>query len=89
MPFFARQTRITFKRVGLTDPVSLADYRAHGGLKGLQRALSMTQDAIVTEVLESGLRGRGGAGSPTGIKWRTVMLTPATQKIHCCECRRR
>jgi formate dehydrogenase iron-sulfur subunit len=80
VPFFARQTRITFKRVGLTDPVSLADYRAHGGLKGLQRALSMTQDAIVTEVLESGLRGRGGAGFPTGIKWRTVMLTPATQK---------
>jgi formate dehydrogenase iron-sulfur subunit len=79
-PFLARQTRITFKRCGITDPLSLDEYRAHGGLKGLQRALSMTQAAIVDEVTNSGLRGRGGAGFPTGIKWRTTMQAVADQK---------
>ncbi len=84
VPFFARQTRVTFSRCGLTDPVSLPDYKAFGGLVGLQRALGMDAAAIVDEVTRSGLRGRGGAGFPTGIKWRTVMQAPAAQKYIVC-----
>jgi formate dehydrogenase iron-sulfur subunit len=70
-----RQTRLTFARCRVIDPLSLADYRAHGGYKGLERALSLGSEAIIEEVLQSGLRGRGGAGFPTGIKWRTVAQT--------------
>ncbi len=84
VPFFARQTRVTFSRCGITDPVSLADYRAYGGLAGLSRALGMDGPAIVDEVTKSGLRGRGGAGFPTGIKWRTVMLAHSPQKYIVC-----
>ncbi len=84
VPFFARQTRVTFSRCGLTDPVSIADYRAFGGLLGLERALGMGREAIVDEVTKSGLRGRGGAGFPTGIKWRTVMGAEAAQKYIVC-----
>ncbi|KQT85731.1 NADH-quinone oxidoreductase subunit NuoF [Aurantimonas sp. Leaf443] len=72
-PFLAGQTRLTFKRCGLTDPLSIEDYEAHGGLKGLRRAIAMTAAEIGAEVLASGLRGRGGAGFPTGIKWKTVL----------------
>ncbi len=79
-----RQQRLTFARVGVTDPLSLADYRAHNGLKGLEKALSLTGAAIVEEVRESGLRGRGGAGFPTGIKWKTVHDAKATQKYIVC-----
>jgi len=84
IPFFARQTRLTFARVGLIDPLDLADYEAHGGLAGLRRALSMTAVAIVDEVKASGLRGRGGAGFPTGIKWDTVRLAEADRKYIVC-----
>jgi formate dehydrogenase iron-sulfur subunit len=84
VPFFARQTRVTFSRCGLTDPVSIADYKAFGGLLGLERALGMGREAIVDEVTKSGLRGRGGAGFPTGIKWRTVMGAQAAQKYIVC-----
>ena len=84
VPFFARQTRVTFSRAGLTDPVSLADYRAYGGLAGLIRALGMTGPDIVEELVKSGLRGRGGAGFPTGIKWRTVMQAHSPQKYIVC-----
>jgi formate dehydrogenase iron-sulfur subunit len=84
MPFFARQTRLTFARCGLTDPLSLADYEAHGGLEGLKRAIGMSQDDIIDEVKLSGLRGRGGAGFPTGIKWDTVRLAHAPQKYIVC-----
>lgn len=80
IPFFARQTRLTFKRCGITDPLSLDDYRVHGGLEGLARALAMTPAGIVAEITESGLRGRGGAGFPTGIKWKTVLETGADRK---------
>ena len=59
IPFFARQTRLTFERCGVIDPLSLADYEAHGGLEGLKRAIGMSQDAIIDEVKTSGLRGRG------------------------------
>ncbi len=75
-----RQTRLTFARCGVVDPRSLEDYRAHGGCRGLTRALSLGPQAIVEEVVQSGLRGRGGAGFPTGIKWRTAAQTQAPQK---------
>ena len=84
IPYFARQTRLTFARVGVIDPVSVADYRAHGGYAGLERALAMEPLAIVEQVKASGLRGRGGAGFPTGIKWHTVLNTPDTQKYIVC-----
>ena len=80
LPFLARQDRLTFARVGVIDPLSLEDWRAHGGGRGLDAALASAPAAIVDAVTRSGLRGRGGAGFPTGIKWRTVLETPAPQK---------
>ncbi|MGL4279036.1 MAG: formate dehydrogenase beta subunit, partial [Albidovulum sp.] len=84
LPFFKGQTRLTFARVGLTDPLSLAEYQAHGGLEGLRKAIAMTGEAVVKEVTDSGLRGRGGAGFPTGIKWETVRKAPGPQKYIVC-----
>jgi formate dehydrogenase iron-sulfur subunit len=84
IPYLKQQERLTFARCGIVDPVSLPDYVAHGGYRGLQRALSLTQEQIVTEVTTSGLRGRGGAGFPTGIKWKTVMGAVSDQKYVCC-----
>jgi len=84
LPFLKRQTRFTFARCGVVDRLSLADYRAHGGLRGLERALSLGPSAIVAEVTKSGLRGRGGAGFPTGIKWKTTADAPAAQKYIVC-----
>ncbi|EEG08679.1 formate dehydrogenase beta subunit [Pseudogulbenkiania ferrooxidans] len=84
IPYLKNQERLTFARVGITDPLSLADYQAHEGFAGLKRALSMDGAAIVQEVLDSGLRGRGGAAFPTGIKWRTVALAEAAQKYVVC-----
>ena len=78
--FLKSQTRLTFQRCGVIDPLSLGDYEAHGGLVGLRRALAMTGPEILAEVTESGLRGRGGAGFPTGIKWKTVAEAKADQK---------
>ena len=72
IPFLARQTRLTFSRCGIVDPLSLHDYRAHGGMAGLQTARAIGSVATVDAVLTSGLRGRGGAGFPTGVKWKTV-----------------
>ena len=82
--WLVKQDRITYKRVGIIDPLSISDYEAHGGFKGLTRAQSMSQAEIVAEVSESGLRGRGGAGFPAGIKWKTVMEAQADQKYICC-----
>lgn len=79
-----KQNRVTFARVGVIDPVSVADYESHGGLVGLRKALAMTSEQIVEEVTQSGLRGRGGAGFPAGIKWKTVLNTYADQKYICC-----
>ena len=79
-----RQQRLTFARCGVIDPLSSADYEANGGWQGLAHALAMTPEAIVEEVLASGLRGRGGAGFPTGIKWRTVLGAKADQKYIVC-----
>ncbi|MDD5297555.1 MAG: NADH-ubiquinone oxidoreductase-F iron-sulfur binding region domain-containing protein, partial [Rhodocyclaceae bacterium] len=84
IPYLARQQRLTFARVGITDPLSLDDYLAHDGYVGLKRALELGPEAIVREVTESGLRGRGGAAFPTGIKWQTVADTPAEQKYVVC-----
>lgn len=84
IPFLKNQTRLTFARCGITDPLSLDDYRSLGGLKGLERALGMTGADVVKEVTESGLRGRGGAGFPTGIKWKTVHDAPGLQKYIVC-----
>ena len=84
IPWLKRQTRLTFARCGVVDPLSLADYRVHGGYKGLERALAAGPGAVVEEVAQSGLRGRGGAGFPTGIKWRTVAQTQAAQKYVVC-----
>ena len=84
LDFLKNQTRITFARVGVTDPLSLVDYEANGGLKGLRNAIAMTPAKIVDEVTESGLRGRGGAGFPAGIKWKTVLNTESDQKYICC-----
>ncbi len=85
IPYFAQQERLTFARVGLGDPLDLAHYEAHGGLRGLRAALSFgSGHDIVEEVVRSGLRGRGGAAFPAGIKWRTVAGTPADRKYVCC-----
>ncbi len=84
LPFLERQTRLTFARCGITDPQSIEDYRDHGGFKGLERALALGPEATVEEVFDSGLRGRGGAGFPAGIKWRTAAAAPAARKYIVC-----
>jgi formate dehydrogenase iron-sulfur subunit len=83
-PFIARQQRLTFARAGKTRPTSLDDYAATGGWKGLERAKALGAEATIEEVVASGLRGRGGAGFPTGIKWRTVGAARADQKYIVC-----
>jgi formate dehydrogenase iron-sulfur subunit len=84
IPYLKAQTRLTFQRVGITDPVSLDDYLAHDGYKGLVNALRMDGAAIVEAVTQSGLRGRGGAAFPTGIKWNTVLGAKGPQKYIVC-----
>ncbi|WP_442775238.1 NADH-ubiquinone oxidoreductase-F iron-sulfur binding region domain-containing protein [Sphaerotilus montanus] len=87
IPYLALQERLTFRRVGITDPLSLDDYAAHGGWAGLQAAVGMDSAAILHEVTHSGLRGRGGAAFPAGIKWKTVahaVATPGATKYVVC-----
>ena len=84
LPYLKNQQRLTFARVGVTDPISLDDYLLHDGYKGLKNALEMTGAEIIKAVTDSGLRGRGGAAFPTGIKWSTVLNAPADQKYIVC-----
>lgn len=83
-PWLVDQHRVTCARVGVVDPGSITDYADHGGWAGLRRALALTPAQVVTEVIDSGVRGRGGAGFPAGIKWRTVMEQEADLKFVCC-----
>ncbi|HWT38123.1 MAG TPA: NADH-ubiquinone oxidoreductase-F iron-sulfur binding region domain-containing protein, partial [Paraburkholderia sp.] len=84
IPYLKKQQRLTFARIGITDPLSTDDYVANGGIVGLYNALAMTGDAAVDALIESGLRGRGGAAFPAGIKWRTVRAAKADQKYIVC-----
>ena len=84
LPYLKSQQRLTFARVGTVDPASVADYVAHGGYNGLKRALALGPAEIVQAVTDSGLRGRGGAAFPTGIKWKTVLDQAARQKYVTC-----
>jgi formate dehydrogenase iron-sulfur subunit len=84
LPWLKSQQRLTFARIGLAEPLSLADYEANGGVAGLRRALSMAPEAIVAEVIDSGLRGRGGAAFPTGIKWQTAARAEGRRKYVVC-----
>lgn len=84
IPYLKQQQRLTFSRIGITAPLSLDDYRQHDGFRGLQKALTYDAQSIVDEVKASGLRGRGGAAFPTGIKWQTVLDTPSSQKYIVC-----
>ncbi len=84
IPYFAKQERLTFVRCGVIDPLDLRDYESYGGLAGLRRALKMRPEEIVEMVTDSGLRGRGGAGFPTGIKWKTALAQKSDVKYICC-----
>lgn len=84
IPYLARQQRLTFARVGITDPLSLDDYERHGGGQGARSALGRSPEAVIEEVVASGLRGRGGAAFPTGIKWQTTRRAPGEQKYIAC-----
>ncbi|WP_137926845.1 formate dehydrogenase beta subunit [Cupriavidus sp. 2SB] len=84
IPFLKNQERLTFARMGITDPLSIDDYIGHEGFAGLTRALSMSPEQVVQEVLDSGLRGRGGAAFPTGIKWKTVLGAQSPVKYIVC-----
>jgi formate dehydrogenase iron-sulfur subunit len=84
LPWLATQNRATFKRMGVTDPLSPDDYLRYGGLVGLVRALEVSAAEVVTEVTDSGLRGRGGAGFPAGVKWKTVLDCVDELKFVCC-----
>ncbi len=85
--YLKAQQRLTFARIGLADPLDLQAYEDQGGLAGLRQALAMAPEAVVEQVTQSGLRGRGGAGFPAGIKWKTVLDQPAgpdSPKYVCC-----
>jgi formate dehydrogenase iron-sulfur subunit len=84
IPYLKNQERLTFSRVGVIDPLSLEDYLASDGYQGLKNASTLSGEQIVKDLIESGLRGRGGAGFPTGIKWKTARDTPSEQKYVVC-----
>jgi len=84
IPYLINQDRWTFWRCGLTDPLSIDDFRAHHGFKALEKAFEMGAQTVIDTVKDSGLRGRGGAGFPTGIKWQTVADVQSEQKYIAC-----
>jgi len=84
IPYLINQDRWTFWRCGLIEPLSLDDFLRHQGFRALEKAFAEGSEAVVDAVVESGLRGRGGAGFPTGIKWRTVSETAGEQKYIAC-----
>ena len=84
IPYLKSQQRLTYARAGLGDPVCLNNYQTLNGFKGLKAALQMTGQQIVDQVKDSGLRGRGGAAFPAGIKWQTVLNCDADQKYIVC-----
>jgi NADH:ubiquinone oxidoreductase subunit F (NADH-binding)/(2Fe-2S) ferredoxin len=83
-PYFRKQVKYVLRNCGVIDPESIADYRAHGGFKGLDRALTMTREQVVAEMLKSGLRGRGGAGFPAGKKWQFALASKSDKKYVIC-----
>jgi formate dehydrogenase iron-sulfur subunit len=84
IPYLKNQERLTFARAGLADPLDLDAYISNGGFEGLKKSIALAPSAVAAEVLESGLRGRGGAGFPAGIKWKTVLEAQADQKYVAC-----
>ena len=84
IPYLINQDRWTFWRCGLINPLSIEDFEQHQGFKALTKALSEGAESVLEAVMASGLRGRGGAGFPTGIKWRTVADAPGEQKYIAC-----
>ena len=84
LAFLSSQTRLSFARCGIIDPLSIEDYERHGGLAGLRRALAIGPTLTIEQVRDSGLRGRGGAGFPTGIKWQTVAEAAGPTKYIVC-----
>lgn len=82
--YLKNQERLTFARIGIIDPLNLQDYAKHGGWVGLKNALDLEPEAIISQISDSGLRGRGGAAFPTGIKWDTVRKAKASQKYIVC-----
>src|SRR5262249_52491057 len=84
IPWLKSQTRLTFKNCGIVDPRRLEDYKAHGGYEGLEKAIEIGSEANIEGVVNFGVGGRGGAGFPTGVKWRTVAQTPPQQKYIVC-----
>jgi len=84
IPYLAMQERLTFTRMGVIDPLSIKDYERLDGFSGLQRAADLAPTAIIEEMTQSGLRGRGGAAFPAGIKWRTVQQASGSRKYIVC-----
>ena len=84
MAWLKNQERLTYARVGITDPLSIEDYEKYDGFKGLKKSLKLSSEKIVQEITDSGLRGRGGAAFPTGIKWQTVLDAPSEKKYIVC-----
>ena len=84
IPYLINQDRWTHWRCGLINPLSVEDFQAHQGFRAISKAFEMGQQPVIDAIKESGLRGRGGAAFPTGIKWQTVADTPSEQKYVTC-----